>query len=79
MEVGVSISWASEELPEPLQSRQRRGEPLGWAGPWPGDAWADVEAAGKVAQHLGRWSCSVPRRRRSSEPAGEGEQVGCCF
>ena len=28
---GARISWASEGLPESLQSRQRRQEALGWA------------------------------------------------
>lgn len=58
-----------------------RGDRSSWGGlvDWTGDVWADVEAAGKVALHLVCWSCAVPRRRRSSKPAGAGEQVGCCF
>lgn len=58
-----------------------RGDGSPWGGlvAWTGDACADVEAAGKVAVHWGCGSCAVPRRRRSSQPAGEGEQVGCCF
>lgn len=57
-----------------------RGGRSPWGGPatWAGDAWPDVEAAGEVAAHLGLRSWAVPRRRRSSKPAGEGGQVGCC-
>jgi hypothetical protein len=39
-----------------------------------------------MQRQLERWhrtwvaeAAAVPRRRRSSQPAGEGEQVGCCF
>lgn len=57
-----------------LGSGDRR--PWGALVSWAGDAWADVEAAGKVALQLGRWSCAVPRRRRSSKPAGGGGASG---
>lgn len=58
-----------------------RGDGSPWSRlvAWAGNAWAYVEATGKVALHLGLQSCAVPRRRRSSKPVGEGEQVGCCF
>lgn len=52
-EVGASISWASEELLSLCSLG--RGDRSPWDGlvAWAGDAWADVEAAGKVALHLG--------------------------